>query len=227
MPSVLLVRHGQASYGGEDYDVLSEIGHRQAAVLAGELQRRGVDIHRLVSGGLNRQRDTAAAFAATTGLEVEVDPGWDEYDSQDVLTHHSTSDARLDRKPGEPTTSISSRDFQDLLDGVLTDWITAGDASPAAEPWTAFDARVRAAMDRVIDSLGSGQTALVVSSGGTIGGICAALLGMPPTDLVTFNRVAVNTGITRLVSGRSGVTLVTFNEHGHLDGMGPELRTYR
>ena len=34
MPSVLLVRHGQASFGSDDYDVLSEVGHRQAEVVA-------------------------------------------------------------------------------------------------------------------------------------------------------------------------------------------------
>jgi broad specificity phosphatase PhoE len=224
MPSILLIRHGQASYGAEDYDVLSEIGHRQSAALAAELQRRGVVPDRIVCGGLARQRDTAAAFAATSGVTVEVDPGWDEYDSHDILTHHSTTDVRPDGPGG---TMVTSRDFQELLDGALVDWITAGADGPADEPWPAFDARVRGALERVVGGLASGQTAFVCSSGGAIGGLCAALLSMPSTGLVTFNRVAVNTGIARLVSGRSGVTLVSINEHGHLDGLDPALRTYR
>jgi hypothetical protein len=41
MPTVLLVRHGQASFGGEDYEVLSEAGHRQAEVVAASLTERG------------------------------------------------------------------------------------------------------------------------------------------------------------------------------------------
>ncbi|HWI74477.1 MAG TPA: hypothetical protein VNT55_21130, partial [Baekduia sp.] len=69
--------------------------------------------------------------------------------------------------------------------------------------------------------------ALVVSSGGTIGGICAALMGMPPAGLVTFNRVAINTGVARVICGRQGTTLVSFNEQSHLDGQDPALRTYR
>ncbi|MCW2994174.1 MAG: histidine phosphatase family protein [Conexibacter sp.] len=224
MPSVLLIRHGQASYGAEDYDVLSEIGHRQSAALADELARRGVVPDRIVSGGLARQRDTAAPFAASSGVEVEIDPGWDEYDSHDILSHHSTTDVRPDGAGGR---MVTSRDFQDLLDGALVDWIAAGADGPADEPWTAFDARARGALERLVGSLSSGQTAFVFSSGGTIGGLCAALVGLPPTGLVTFNRVAVNTGMARLVSGRSGVTLVSFNEHGHLDGLDPALRTYR
>ena len=86
---------------------------------------------------------------------------------------------------------------------------------------------MRGALERLLGRLGSGETALVCSSGGVIGGICAALMGMAPTGLVAFNRVAVNTGVARLVSGRQGVTLVSFNEHGHLDGLDPSLRTYR
>ncbi|WP_344211689.1 hypothetical protein [Kribbella sancticallisti] len=40
-----------------------------------------------------------------------------------------------------------------------------------------------------------------------------------------LNPVTVNTAITKLVSGRSGLTLISFNEHGHLDGS--ELLSYR
>jgi broad specificity phosphatase PhoE len=228
MPSILLVRHGQASYGADDYDVLSETGRRQAEVLAAEHARRGLTFDVVVSGGLCRQQDTAEVLARAAGTPVEIDPGWNEYDGNDVLTHHARTDVRLDAASGTAAApAISSRDFQGLLDGALTDWIEAGEGGGAREPWPAFDARVRGALARLLGRLGSGQTALVCSSGGVIGGICAALLGMEPTGLVTFNRVAINTGVARLVSGRQGVTLVSFNEHGHLDGLEPSLRTYR
>ena len=39
--------------------------------------------------------------------------------------------------------------------------------------------------------------------------------------------MCVNTGVTKLVTGRRGVTMVSFNEHGHLEGRDPELLTYR
>jgi broad specificity phosphatase PhoE len=227
MPSILLVRHGQASYGAEDYDVLSETGWRQAEVLAADLRRRGLTFDVVVSGGLRRQQGTAEVLARDTGAAVEIDPGWDEYDADDVLAHHGATDVRLETEPGAAEPSLSSRDFQGLLDGALIDWIDAGSAGAAGEPWPAFDLRVRDALARLVGRLASGQSALVCSSGGTIGALCAALMGLPPTSLVSFNRVAVNTGATRLVSGRQGVTLVSFNEQGHLDGREPSLRTYR
>jgi hypothetical protein len=41
---------------------------------------------------------------------------------------------------------------------------------------------------------------------------------------VALNRVAVNGAVTKLAVGRSGSTMLTFNEHTHLDG---EHLTYR
>jgi broad specificity phosphatase PhoE len=37
MPTVLLVHHGQASFGASDYDVLSDLGRRQAEIVAASL----------------------------------------------------------------------------------------------------------------------------------------------------------------------------------------------
>ena len=60
MPVVHLVRHGQASFGADDYDVLSDLGRTQAAAVGAELSRRGLDDSRSSCGTLRRQRDTAA-----------------------------------------------------------------------------------------------------------------------------------------------------------------------
>jgi hypothetical protein len=37
----------------------------------------------------------------------------------------------------------------------------------------------------------------------------------------------VNAGITKPVSGRGGITLLSFNEHPHFEGEAAELFTYR
>ena len=41
---------------------------------------------------------------------------------------------------------------------------------------------------------------------------------------MAFNRVAVNGAVTKLAAGRTGLALLTFNEHSHVDG---ENLTYR
>jgi broad specificity phosphatase PhoE len=209
VPALLLVRHAQASFGAADYDALSDTGHAQAAALAADLARREVPLERVASGSLVRQRDTAAAL----GLPVETDPRWDEYRADEILAHHSRSGARLEHGG----TSLSPREFQDVLEDALLAWIAAGDASPAGETWPAFTGRVSAALA----DAGGG---LACTSGGVIAAVCVALFRAPPEAFVAFNRVTVNTGVTKLVRGRSGLSLVSFNEHAHLE---PALITYR
>lgn len=224
MPTVLLIRHGQASFGEADYDVLSELGARQAATARGEVARRGVTPVRLVSGDLRRQRETALPFL-DGGAKLEIDPRWNEYDSADVLGAHSPADASLERPVGPGGEALTSRDFQNLLDGALHAWIAAGGGGPATETSAAFKARCTTALADLVASLRSGETAVVVTSGGVLGAIAADLLGLPDSAMVTFNHVVINAAITKIVSGRRGASLISFNEHGHLERDG--LVTYR
>ena len=122
---------------------------------------------------------------------------------------------------------MSSREFQDVLERALLSWIAARDDGPAEEAWPAFAARAGAALDAVVHDLGRGETALVCTSGGVLAAICVRLLELPPSALVAFNRVAVNVAVTRVISGRAGTRLVSFNEHAHLDRDGRALVTYR
>ena len=52
MGVILLVRHGQASFGSDNYDVLSPLGQRQARRLGQALKGRGVQPSLIVSGSL-------------------------------------------------------------------------------------------------------------------------------------------------------------------------------
>ena len=63
-----------------------------------------------------------------------------------------------------------------------------------------------------------GATTVVATSGGVIGWIAASLLGGGTELWVRLNRVCVNTGVTKLVTGRRGTSLVSFNEYSHLAG---------
>ena len=216
MPSVLLIRHGQASFGATDYDVLSDLGERQAGAVHAEIVRRGVAGTRLVAGAMRRQRDTALPWTEREA-ELEIDPRWNEYDSADVLGAHSPAAASLERPVGAGGEALGTREFQTLLDDALKAWIDAGANSTASEPWPAFQGRCAAALTELVDGLGSGETALAFTSGGVIAALAARLLGLPDRAMVAFNHVVVNAAITKVVSGRRGMSLVSFNEHGHLE----------
>jgi broad specificity phosphatase PhoE len=226
VPIVLLIRHAQASFGATDYDVLSELGLEQVDALERGLARRGIVADHVVTGSLRRQQDTARPWAEVAERRPKVDPRWNEYDDHDVLSHHSTSSARVDRRSADAP-AVSSREFQVIADEALQRWVDAGSASTCKQTWPQFLADVRGAFDDVVRELRSGQTALVFSSSGVISAIVTSLIGVPDQALVAVNRVSVNTGITKIVVGRQGRSLVSYNEHCHLEEAAGELVTYR
>ncbi len=59
MSTLYLIRHGQASFGAEDYDELSALGRQQARLLADYFLRAGICFDACWSGTLRRQLQTA------------------------------------------------------------------------------------------------------------------------------------------------------------------------
>ena len=209
MPVVLLVRHGQASFGAADYDELSDAGRAQAETVGGELARRGLRRPVAVHGTLRRQRDTASIALAAAGIDVKprVDGRWDEYDHLDLLKRYV--------RPDVPTPA-SSREVQGLLDSALLAWVEHGGAPDQPDGWPAFAGGAADALHELLDGLEKGSDAVVFTSGGVIAAVCASLLGLGAEGVVALNRVTVNGAITKLVAGSTGPSLLTFNEHAHL-----------
>ena len=206
MPVVLLVRHGQASFGADDYDVLSDLGREQAVLVGAEIARRGLRDPLLVCGTLRRQRDTATELGL--GEPAVVDGRLDEYDHQGLLV----------RYPSGGTSDGSSRGMQVLLDASLAAWVTDPDGD-----WAVFRDGAAAAL---ADVAARGRDAVVVTSGGIIAAACGQLLGLGAEGIVALNRVSANCGLTKIILGRTGPNLVAFNEQAHFE---PDRRllTYR
>jgi broad specificity phosphatase PhoE len=220
--SILLVRHGQASFGAADYDDLSPTGHEQSRVLGAALATRGVAPDLVVAGEMKRHAQTAAGVLDGAGWSapVDVDPGWNEFDHLQVLAVHD-----------QPTTVEGESEkaaFQRWFEEATRRW-TSGDHDEAYdESFAAFTARVGAAVARLADSLPRSGTAVVLTSGGPVAWAAASLLAdteAARTDLwLRLNPVSINTGTTTIVCGSRGTTLVSFNAADHLS---PNLITYR
>jgi broad specificity phosphatase PhoE len=235
--SVLLVRHGQASWGTDDYDVLSETGWEQSRLLGRALADRGTDPAEmlLVRGALRRHRETLEGVAEGAGweldaLDVLVDGDWDEFDHHGVLERHGGDPEAF---PDKGAAGADRAAFQAWFERATMAWATAGvdgwDAHAYAETYAAFLARTAAALERTADRAAR-RTALVVTSGGVVAACASALIDLGEDAAVRarvwnrLNTVVVNSSVTKLVLGRRGTTLVSFNEHVHLEG-GP--LTYR
>jgi broad specificity phosphatase PhoE len=208
MSVILLVRHGQASFGTADYDRLSPLGLTQSRAVGAALSVQGVDPAAVVSGAMRRQSQTASAIigGAGWGEAVTLDPAWDEYDVGSFL-------------PGglDDPTNTDSRAFQHVLDDAMREWAEGDPGTGAGESFGSFAARVEGALQVVTQPSGPGPI-VVVTSAGVISWVVASLLGGGVEQWIRLNRVCVNGAVTKLVSGRSGLSLVSFNEHGHLSG---------
>jgi broad specificity phosphatase PhoE len=220
MGAIYLVRHGQVEAKDAGRDRLSGNGVEQGAVVGAELLRRRINPATARTGSLIRQLQTAEIvldWLGDTALGKE-DPRWNEYDHADILTRHGN---------GLPDPTLDHRGLQALLDAALAEWVAAGETGPCVETWPAFLNRVREALDELVSDLAKGENAVVFTSGGVIATLAGHLLGVPETGLLKLSRMTVNGGITKLLSGRSGVTLLSFNEHAHLEGRASRLLTYR
>jgi broad specificity phosphatase PhoE len=220
MGVLLLVRHGQASLGAADYDRLSELGRRQAQMVGARLGGPGLTIDRVVAGELSRQRDTAEAIMNALGRprsELGTDGRLDEYDHVAVMARHdagiSFANATADGERG--------RQLQSALEEAIGSWISGG--TEYGETHDTFIERVQASIGDLVTKPGG---TIAVTSGGVIAAYCALSLGLPVERWPSLARLVVNASITKIISGRTGTSLVTFNDHAHLES-DRALITYR
>ena len=87
MTIIHLVRHGQASFGKEDYDNLSEIGVKQAFLLGQYFKTLNLKFDKIFVGTLKRQIQTYKQIIKSydTSIEHESTPLLNEYDVKSVL----------------------------------------------------------------------------------------------------------------------------------------------
>ncbi|TDU89903.1 broad specificity phosphatase PhoE [Kribbella voronezhensis] len=227
MGAIYLVRHAQASFGRSDYDRLSPLGERQAERLGEALAERGVKPELVVAGAMQRHARTAELALAAAGLEttVDVDEGFNEFDHDQVIVAHKPAYKRRAVLLADlARTGHPARAFQEMFTAATERW-AASDGEGYAESFTDFCERSEQAVRRTANRLGKGETAVVFTSGGPIAAIAGRLLGGDDGLWLRLNPVTINTAITKLVSGRSGLTVISYNEHAHLDGT--DMLSYR
>jgi broad specificity phosphatase PhoE len=211
MGVIRLIRHGQASFGTADYDVLSETGVEQAGAVGVAFQSHGFGS--VVTGGLRRQVDSATHAISASGKHGEptIDDRWDEY--RDL-----TATAAGDR-PGRVD---DGRDVQSRLRGLIWAWMSGH--LETSESFESFGERIGGGLRDLLPLATSGRAATVFSSAGPIAMVCSRVLVGDYSLFPDFHDVMLNASITTLVVGRTGLRLLAFNESRHLS---PDLVTYR
>ncbi|MEK8052418.1 histidine phosphatase family protein [Ideonella sp. DXS22W] len=218
MGTLYLVRHGQASFGADNYDQLSPLGERQCERLGEYLRARGQRFEAVITGTLQRHLQSHDALARGLGQQHEALrlPDLNEYDSHAVL-------ATVHEGPlGKPTTPEAYKHHFRLLRQGLAGWM-AGALQPEGMPTYAdFAAGVQAALDHV-RSQHRGDV-LIVSSGGPISTAVGLVLGTPAETGIDLNMQLRNSAICEFSFNPKRHVLVAYNALPHLDS--PEHRDW-
>jgi len=222
LAKLLLIRHGQASYGQVDYDRLSARGEEQARALGAHL--RGTRIDALYVGPLRRQLDTAARAietargalpAATQVAELA------EYPAFELVTRLIPRLVAEDARFAAVATSreIANEAFQTIMRRWSHDeWHVDG-----IERVGEFAARVQRGLERIVGDLNSGANVAVVTSAGPIGVAVGLVFGATALHMVRTSAVIRNASITELLVRThqfawhpEQVSLLGFNSLAHL-----------
>ncbi|EEE36667.1 phosphoglycerate mutase family protein [Rhodobacteraceae bacterium KLH11] len=205
MSQITLVRHGQANTAARDeesYDKLSDLGHQQARWLGAHLRDTRHPYTRSYCGTLTRHAETAASM----GL---ADPVCDERLNE---IEYFTLAQLLEDQHGVAIPT-DREGFVEHLPRTFAAWAN-GDIANPPETFTAFETRVRDALQEI--AAGSGP-AIVVTSGGLISMVVRQAMGL---DIPSMARVALaimNTSLHRLHPIGTQLSPVLFNAVPHLE----------
>lgn len=212
MPEIFVVRHGQASFGSDNYDQLSELGWQQARWLGEHWAEDGQKFDHIISGDLQRHRETARGICEGLGLagqRVEELPQLNEFDFKNVMHAYSEKNPQA-----IPAAGAERADYYRFLKLAMQAW-SAGDIV-GAESWQQFEQRIEEVLGILAAGARGGRT-LVVSSGGAIAMMVRQILGAPSHSVTQLNMQIKNTAVSHFFAGRSGVSLHSFNHVPHLD----------
>jgi broad specificity phosphatase PhoE len=227
MASIYLIRHGQASFGAENYDQLSTLGQRQADITGQYLKKIGLAIDVAYSGSLSRQQETAERVMAGLGFgePILTDERFNEVDNDEqvraLLPGLAAGDEALAEIAGRGMKS--SKDYQKIIAAVFNAWVHPDCAATDITPWSSYRDGVEAALRNIIATVGSGKNTAVFTSGGTIATAVGLVTGAAHSGFYQFYEPVMNCSITRFIYSGSRISLSNFNDTGHLALLGAQL----
>lgn len=216
MSALVLMRHGQASFGAARYDALSELGQAQARATGQWMRTHGKQPTAVLAGPRQRQKDTASFLleASEFDLNAVPCPALDEFaEGEEIL---SAAEQLLGRSMalGSGRTRVEVlRDY----DATCRAWGNGDVVIPGRSSLNEF----RAALGQWLQSQTSseqpaGQHTMVVTSAGAIAALVCEVMGLPNASWYGLLRVIRNASLTEVLYSKGKVSLLSFNGVSHL-----------
>jgi broad specificity phosphatase PhoE len=216
MSTLILMRHGQASFGAANYDQLNANGEAQARALRPFLAERAVMISKVIAGPRVRHRETARLAIEGLALPpIEIVDELDEFSDADRLL------GAVAERMGKPLTVEAGFSKADILT-IYTEQILlwADDAIRLEGVPTVREYRrtVAALFERFMNPSQPDDVVLAVTSGGLIGTAFAEALGLPDRQMgemiSTFS--VGNCSLTAIHDTPHGRSVLYYNQMAHL-----------
>lgn len=234
MSTLYLIRHAQASFGADDYDVLSPLGEEQSRVLGAHVAERGMKLDAVFTGPRKRQVDTASLMRGTANERggsipepVEL-PELDEYPAFDLfkkwLPRLITDDPQLSGAMAA-TGAERRRLMERAIELVSLKWARGELDTGDLETFAAFDQRVNDGLSAVMSRLGRGKRAALVTSGGPISVTMRRALTLAEDTTLRVAWVIANASISEFRFRDDDFSLISFNGLPHF--FERRLFTYR
>jgi len=238
MTEIILIRHGQASFGKRNYDVLSEIGQQQATVLGQHWQQIGWQADVMLAGDMQRQQDTATLTRAELSNALpalQTNSAFNEYDAEGLFKAYYPQVIMEDEViRQDPRAAMEDkRLFQRAFGQIVKKWLSdTPHHGGELERWDDFVTRVQTGLQALVTEHAHDSRIAIFTSGGAISVCLQAALGLSAEHTLGLNWRIANTAITQLSYGRSGFAMNSFNNITHLQlasaaTNNPALITYR
>ena len=235
MADLLIIRHGQASFGADNYDQLSTLGQRQADLTGEFLSQSGVHFSAAFSGDLSRQRETGERILAQLedAPSLVIDPRLNEVQTDEQMAVMTPLLCEQDPRFATLIADMNkdSKSFQKIIETVFNYWVSPNCQVAGIQSWQDYSAGVVSAFEAARASAESGSASAIFTSGGTIATLVGHVLGLSADRVYEFYEPVFNCSITRLIFNSRKCSLSTFNDVSHLQLMGAQrgerLVTYR
>ncbi len=216
MAEITLLRHGQASFGQDNYDRLSPLGHQQALWLGQHLKKLGHHYDRIVMGSMVRHRETAQGV--TDGLEADIEfeehSGLNEYDFQGLLNPLKAQFPEQWQDTGH-----AKRDYYHNMKRALGHWMSGDINDDGQDSWVSFCERIQQGFEFAFNPVNKNtetKRTLIVTSGGPISVILGKIWGLDHTRTCDLTLQIKNSSTSKLLYNRKDFTVDNFNDVSHL-----------
>lgn len=223
MSSILLVRHGQASFGAKSYDYLSERGRSQAIEVGRWLKKHEAKFDGLLCGPRRRQYETADAITVTAGLEnlsIEMCSELDEFgEGEEIFLAAEAMTGKSMFGPQAPA--------REALIGYYVEaykaWCRGEVEIPGRSSFIEFRRQIAQwLIGFTRANRTSGQHTLVISSAGVIAAVVCEALELGDEHWAALVAVMENASMTEILHSKGRIGLRYFNTIAHLS---PELKS--